>query len=110
VHLPQAVANLLDNALKYSPGQPQIALRVEVLDARAIVQVSDTGMGMDEVVQRRIFQPFYRAQSGNRQDTRGYGLGLSYVKGVIEGHDGTISVDSKPGLGATFTIILPLFT
>jgi two-component system phosphate regulon sensor histidine kinase PhoR len=110
VHLPQAVANLLDNALKYSPGQPQIALRVEVLDARAIVQVSDSGMGMDEVVQRRIFQPFYRAQSGNRQDTRGYGLGLSYVKGVIEGHDGTISVDSKPGLGTTFTLILPLFT
>jgi two-component system phosphate regulon sensor histidine kinase PhoR len=110
VHLPQAVANLLDNALKYSPEHPHITLRAEIVGEKAMVQVSDKGMGMDEVVQRRIFQPFYRAQSGNRQDTRGYGLGLSYVKGVVEGHDGTISVESTPGQGSTFTIILPLLT
>ncbi|MBX3101589.1 MAG: HAMP domain-containing histidine kinase [Bacteroidetes bacterium] len=108
VHLPQAVANLLDNALKYSPGRPYIRLQVTVQDGQAVITVSDRGLGMDELVQKRIFEPFYRAQTGNRQDTRGYGLGLSYVKGVIEGHHGTITVDSQPGQGTTFTLILPL--
>jgi two-component system phosphate regulon sensor histidine kinase PhoR len=108
VHLTQAVANLLDNALKYSQGVPQISIRLYEQGGQAVITVQDNGMGMDDVVQRRIFEPFYRAQMGNRQDTRGYGLGLSYVKSVIDGHSGAITVHSKPGVGTTFIITLPL--
>lgn len=108
VHLHQALANLLDNALKYSKENPVIELIAYTQGDRLCVQVKDNGIGMDRNTIRHIFEPFYRSHTGNRQDTRGYGIGLSYVDSVIAGHGGHINVTSRPGLGSVFTVYLPL--
>ena len=100
--------NILDNAIKYSEGAPQIALKTAVVEGQYTIKISDKGMGMDQETLKLIFQKFYRVQSGNIHNIKGHGLGLSYVKKILELLNGTIHVRSTLGEGSEFTIQLPL--
>lgn len=107
IHLTNVLYNLLDNALKYSPGSPTI--RVQLRDMGAAVQllITDQGIGIPTEYQSRIFEKFFRVPSGDVHNTKGYGLGLSYVDQVVRKHRGDLTVSSEPGKGSTFTITLP---
>ncbi len=109
-HLRQVLNNLIDNALKFtvSPGTVEVNLRAE--DHQAVLTVRDTGIGISAEDQPRIFERFFRGDRAHSRDpaSRGTGLGLSICQGVIESHNGGISVTSEPGRGTTFTVSLPL--
>ena len=107
VHLTNIIYNLLDNANKYSPDAPQIHIRTENISTGVILKISDQGIGMDKEYIEKIFDKFYRVSTGNVHDVKGFGLGLSYVKSVIDMHHGNISVKSEPGKGSTFKVYLP---
>ena len=107
VHLTNIIYNLLDNANKYSPDAPQIHIRTENISTGVILKISDQGIGMDKEYTEKIFDKFYRVSTGNVHDVKGFGLGLSYVKSVIDMHHGNISVKSEPGKGSTFKVYLP---
>ncbi len=106
-HLTNLVHNLLDNANKYSPEAPDITVRTETNDSGIKLTVEDRGMGMSKTVQSKIFERFYRQSGGNVHNVKGFGLGLSYVKAIVEAHNGTISVSSEPGKGTRFEVYLP---
>ncbi|MBD2754717.1 sensor histidine kinase [Spirosoma validum] len=107
LHLTNIVYNLLDNALKYSPDSPHIALTTRSLPEGVSITVTDQGVGMTKDQTSRIFEKFYRVPTGNRHDVKGFGLGLSYVKKMIDEHHGQIKVESQPGIGSSFEVILP---
>lgn len=107
VRLRQMMANLMGNAIKYTPAGGRIAIRARSEGGQIIIQVSDNGPGIPASDQPYIFDKFYRA-SNVEGDTPGTGLGLAIVKSIIENHQGRIWVDSSPGLGTTFTIVLPV--
>ncbi|GAB2571565.1 sensor histidine kinase [Spirosoma areae] len=107
LHLTNIVYNLLDNALKYSPESPHITLSTRSLPEAVSITVADQGVGMTKDQTSRIFEKFYRVPTGNRHDVKGFGLGLSYVKKIIDQHQGQILVESHPGKGSSFEIILP---
>lgn len=107
VHLGNVVANLLDNAIKYSPHAPDIAVRTTDDGQWLRLEVADRGMGMRREVIRHIFERFYRAPTGNVHDVKGFGLGLHYVRQIVQAHGGTIGVRSEPGHGSTFALRLP---
>jgi two-component system phosphate regulon sensor histidine kinase PhoR len=106
-HLTNLVNNLLDNALKYSPESPEITVETGNNEKGLILSVKDNGIGMTKNVQSKIFERFYRQASGNIHDVKGFGLGLNYVRAIIEAHRGTVSVTSEPGKGSRFDIFLP---
>jgi two-component system phosphate regulon sensor histidine kinase PhoR len=106
-HLTNLVNNLLDNAIKYSPDSPEIIVRTRNSEKGLIFSVEDKGIGMTKAVQSKIFERFYRQSSGNVHDVKGFGLGLNYVRAIIEAHKGTIDVFSEPGRGSRFEIFLP---
>ena len=108
VHFSGIIQNLLDNAIKYSPEAPEIKVSTEVRNGSLILKVADKGIGMSKEVQKRVFDKFYRAQSGNRHDVKGFGLGLSYVSLMTEAHGGEIGVKSEPGKGSEFTLVFPV--
>jgi two-component system phosphate regulon sensor histidine kinase PhoR len=110
VHFMNVVINLLDNALKYSSGEPDIEIRTENSDHSIRISVSDKGIGMSKDTQRKIFEKFYRLEHGNVHNTRGFGLGLNYSKAMIEKFGGSISVNSELGKGSIFTIVIPTAT
>lgn len=107
VHLTNVVYNLLDNALKYSSGEPKILIALEENDSRVIIKVSDNGIGIPKEYNKKIFEKFFRVPAGDIHNVKGYGLGLSYVDSVIRSHKGNIEVNSEPSRGATFIISLP---
>jgi two-component system phosphate regulon sensor histidine kinase PhoR len=107
VHLTNIIYNLLDNANKYSPEAPVIHLRTENISTGVIIKISDHGIGMAKEATERIFEKFYRVSTGNVHDVKGFGLGLSYVKNIMDMHGGTISVKSDLGKGSTFKVYLP---
>ncbi|MCK8492075.1 HAMP domain-containing histidine kinase [Spirosoma sp. RP8] len=107
VHVTNIVYNLLDNALKYSPESPRIALATRSLPEGVSITVTDHGLGMTKDQLSRIFEKFYRVPTGNRHDVKGFGLGLSYVKKMVDEHHGQIHVVSEPGKGSSFEVILP---
>jgi signal transduction histidine kinase len=100
--------NILENAIKYSNEKPEIKIITENNMDSIIVKIIDNGMGMNSKVKEKIFDKFYRETKGNVHDVKGHGLGLSYVKKIIDLHNGTIYVDSEIGKGSTFVISLPL--
>ncbi len=106
-HLTNVVFNLIDNAMKYCRKDPLIKI-VTLSTSRSIqVKISDNGIGISKEHLNKIFDKFYRVPTGNVHDVKGFGLGLSYVKKVIEQHHGSISVSSEPQEGTTFTLIIP---
>ncbi len=107
VHLTNIVYNLLDNANKYSPEAPEIHIRTENISTGVILKITDKGIGMSKEASQKIFDKFYRVSTGNVHDVKGFGLGLSYVKNIIDMHQGSINVKSEPGKGSTFKIIIP---
>ena len=110
VHFQNVIFNLMDNAVKYrKPDQPvDIYLKTWNDDSYLYLSVHDTGIGMKKENLKKIFEKFYRVHTGNVHDVKGFGLGLAYVKRVVDLHDGEIKVDSEYGKGTTFTIKLPV--
>lgn len=106
-HLTNALYNMVDNAYKYSPEAPEITIKLEEQPPFVVIHITDHGMGMSKEIQQMIFDRFYRGQKDDRHDVKGFGLGLSYVKSIIELHGGKISVDSKKGEGTRFSVYLP---
>jgi Signal transduction histidine kinase len=107
-HLTSLVNILLDNAIKYSPDLPEITITTRNSEKGIILSVEDEGIGMTKAVQSKIFERFYRQNSGNVHDVKGFGLGLNYARSIIEAHKGSIYVFSEPGKGSRFEIFLPL--
>lgn len=106
-HLASVLYNLLDNALKYSPTPPKVAVSLEADTHGLSLQIRDQGIGIPAKFLPHVFDPFFRVPQGNRHDIKGHGLGLSYVAAVVRQHQGHITVDSQPDAGATFSIYLP---
>ena len=106
-HLSHIFNNLLDNATKYSPSNPMIRVAVKEQGTAVCILLRDQGIGMSREAVKKIFDKFYRVPTGNVHDVKGFGLGLSYVKTMVEAHKGAISVQSELGKGSTFTINLP---
>jgi two-component system phosphate regulon sensor histidine kinase PhoR len=102
------LVNVLDNAIKYSPEKPIIDIYTENVKDFVIIKVKDQGLGMSKVAQKRIFEKFYREHTGDLHNVKGHGLGLAYVKRIVEDHNGQIFVESEKGKGSTFIIKLPL--
>ena len=106
-HCTNVIYNLLDNAIKYSAYTPKIKIITTSKPKGILISVTDNGIGMNKGVQSKIFERFYRQSGGNVHNVKGFGLGLSYVKAVIEANRGTISVQSEPGKGSKFDVFLP---
>jgi signal transduction histidine kinase len=100
------INNLVSNAIKYTPKGGRLGVRTRQEDGQAVLQVWDQGVGIPPAEQPYIFDKFYRA-SNLPEDTGGTGLGLTIVKSIVEDHQGRIWVESTPGQGTTFTIVLP---
>jgi two-component system phosphate regulon sensor histidine kinase PhoR len=107
IHLSNVIFNLLDNANKYSNEVPKIVISTHNNSSGIFVTVKDNGVGMTKDTMKKIFEKFYRVPTGNLHDIKGFGLGLSYVKAIIEQHKGKITVDSEPGVGSTFEFYIP---
>lgn len=106
-HFTNAMLNLLDNAIKYSVSDPQIEVRTKDLQKDIYISVRDHGMGMRKEVSQRVFDKFYRKTSGNIHNIKGFGLGLSYVKAIVNAFGGDISVKSESGKGSIFEVTIP---
>ena len=107
-HLTNVVVNMLENAIKYSEGAPKIEVYTESTGKFFVFKIKDSGIGMSKAVQKQVFNKFYREQKGNIHDVKGHGLGLAYVKEIVEKHHGTVFVESEKGIGSIFTVKLPL--
>ncbi|MEM6965895.1 MAG: HAMP domain-containing sensor histidine kinase [Bacteroidota bacterium] len=107
IHLTNVVYNLIDNALKYSKEKPVISLLLKNNRTQIQLIVKDQGIGIAPNLKDKIFEKFFRVPQGDRHDVKGYGLGLSYVAGVVKKHQGRIEVDSQEKQGTVFTISLP---
>ncbi len=107
VHLTNILHNLLDNANKYSPEKPQITIKTNSLAEGISIQITDAGIGMSRETVKKIFDKFYRVPTGNIHNVKGFGLGLSYVKSILELHHGYINVDSQLHQGSTFEVFIP---
>ncbi|HKG67577.1 MAG TPA: ATP-binding protein, partial [Segetibacter sp.] len=102
------LSNLIDNAIKYS--KEDLVLRIATANNGKYlrIKIQDNGIGMNKETVKRVFEKFYRAHTGNVHNVKGFGLGMSYVKTVIDVHKGRIKVESTPGKGSCFTVEMPL--
>lgn len=108
VHLTNIIYNLLDNANKYSPGNPNISITTKNLNESVLISIEDKGIGMNKETQKHIFEKFYRVPTGNVHNVKGFGLGLSYVQTMVKAHKGSITVSSELNKGSKFDLFLPL--
>ena len=106
-HLTNIVVNLLDNAVKYSDKCPKVEIETLNEDNEFVLKVKDNGIGMTPAVQKKVFDKFYRAASGDIHNVKGHGLGLAYVKKIVDLHKGQIYLESKNGIGTIFTLKIP---
>ncbi|MDT0557548.1 HAMP domain-containing sensor histidine kinase [Ichthyenterobacterium sp. W332] len=109
-HFTNVLVNILDNAIKYSNDAPKIDIYTENVGNNIILKIADQGNGMSKQVQKRVFEKFYREHTGNVHNVKGHGLGLAYVKRIVDDHQGHISVESEKGKGSVFTLKLPLIS
>lgn len=109
-HFTNVIVNILDNAIKYTEGEPEIDIYTENVGNNILLRIADKGAGMTKIVQKRVFEKFYREHTGNVHNIKGHGLGLAYVKRMVEDHQGHVSVESEKGKGSIFTIKLPLIS
>lgn len=108
LHFTNVLFNLLDNAIKYNKQSPELLIRTSDSSKQICVEVKDNGIGMSADHLKKIFNRFYRVPTGNVHDVKGFGLGLNYVKLIVEAHKGKVTVESKPGEGSVFRITIPL--
>ncbi len=108
MHFTNVIVNVLDNAVKYSPDAPKIDVYTEVAKNFIIIKIVDQGAGMSKAVLKKVFEKFYREHTGDVHNVKGHGLGLAYVKQIIEDHQGEVYAESERGKGSTFYIKLPL--
>jgi two-component system OmpR family sensor kinase len=106
--LRQVVANLLGNALRHTPPEAQVRVRLATRDGHATLDVADDGPGLEPDVAAKVFEPFFRADDSRARQTGGAGLGLAIVAAIVQAHGGTVRLDTRPGAGATFVVTLPL--
>ena len=111
-HFTNVIVNILDNAIKYSPESraPKIEVYTENVGTNILIKIKDYGSGMSKAAAKRVFEKFYREHTGNIHNVKGHGLGLAYVKRIVEDHQGHVSVESEKEKGSTFTIKLPLIS
>jgi len=107
LHISNIFANLLDNAIKYSKSSPRIEVYTQNKNGHIIVSIKDHGIGIRKENQKKIFEKFYRVPTGNIHDVKGFGLGLSYVKKIVEEHKGSIKLTSEKGKGSQFDVYIP---
>ena len=107
-HIESILVNIIENAIKYTPENPVIKINTHNEKDLFVVAISDNGIGISKKNIRHIFDEFFRVSTGNLHDAKGYGLGLNYVKKIVDLHDGRIKVTSALGAGTTFTIYLPI--
>jgi two-component system phosphate regulon sensor histidine kinase PhoR len=106
-HLTNMLCNLIDNAIKYSKEKPELLVETQNVEQNLIVTISDRGIGIEKEYQRKVFDKYFRVPRGNVHDVKGFGLGLAYVKKIVELHGGTIELRSEVGIGTTFTLAFP---
>jgi two-component system phosphate regulon sensor histidine kinase PhoR len=106
IHLTNVIFNLIDNAIKYSPDGAQIEISSFQTDDGIELRISDNGLGIPKEFLGKVFERLFRVPTGNVHDVKGFGLGLSYVKNVVERHNGSIYVESEPNSGSTFIMKL----
>lgn len=109
MHLTNVFVNILDNAIKYSPNAPEIDVYTSLNKQGVLIKIEDKGTGMSKAVLKQVFEKFYREHTGNIHNVKGHGLGLAYVKKIIENHQGIVFAESEKGKGSSFFIQLPLY-
>ena len=109
VHITNVISNLLDNANKYSPKKPIIKISTESHNNFVVISIIDNGIGIAKSELKKIFYKLYRVPTGDIHNVKGYGLGLSYTKSIVEAHHGHIEVESELGKGSVFSVYLPLY-
>jgi two-component system phosphate regulon sensor histidine kinase PhoR len=108
VHIGNVIHNLIDNAIKYCDKEPVVSISTKNIGSTIQITIQDNGIGIKKENLKMIFDKFYRVSTGNIHNVKGFGLGLYYVKLIIESHSGKISVKSQLGQGTTFSIVLSL--